>query len=598
MKRYCLELTLTGPVMMPGTENVTHGVDASFQRNWEGKFIIPGTQVKGVVRHALSAMATAIGKSKNPQSIIDRSWIDRFFGKASSASAEEYEEPGTTGWEPQRSRVLFSDLVLKDAKDHSQLMTRIGINNYTGTVKHGHIQILEQPLDIGEVGIFEGYITIRSEDEDAEEIRKWINKALAFVPAIGSGKSSGFGRVKGYKINEINEKKDEQEINEDLIHKIIAAGAADVTLKFDGPFLVACNTWNSNDFSGSENIPGSVLKAVIGEETGAYKTDDKLHDSLSRCVISQLSPLTEKGEPSPTIKHSDYCIKIDDGIIFLDALHDAVEEDAKCGLLSFQIDWKEEIWDKHPQKLEAGKTNILHSSRTRTAINSDEVADEGLLFSYSSIIPGEQVWKGCISKGSLTDAEFSALIKAIPEYLQGFGKTSTGAKITLAPKERHIPQPSGIITLMLETDACLHAPDDLFSFDMVNDDAEQLRLQYQAYFANALRERQTFEEIQFDNTDLSLQFYARQYRIGGYLAGRYPPSATGYYPWILTKAGAVFQFTVPKGYEEAARSFFQRGLPVPSSFDEHRKTWRGNPFVPENGFGEVTFIDPMKGSVS
>jgi len=81
-------------------------------------------------------------------------------------------------------------------------------------------------------------------------------------------------------------------------------------------------------------------------------------------------------------------------------------------------------------------------------------------------------------------------------------------------------------------------------------------------------------------------FSQKQKRVGGYLAARYPIVDNGYYPWILTDAGSVFEFGYPGRIGER-RQTFSAGLPVPSGFTESRKTWSGNPFVPENGFGEI-----------
>ena len=73
-----------------------------------------------------------------------------------------------------------------------------------------------------------------------------------------------------------------------------------------------------------------------------------------------------------------------------------------------------------------------------------------------------------------------------------------------------------------------------------------------------------------------------------------------YLPWVLTAPGSVFVLKAQAGFEEAAQGrlaqWTTEGLPLPAWVETRYEstpgagdggTWHRNPFIPENGFGEV-----------
>jgi len=147
------------------------------------------------------------------------------------------------------------------------------------------------------------------------------------------------------------------------------------------------------------------------------------------------------------------------------------------------------------------------------------------------VFPGERVWKGKLCR-RLSDADFAKLLSQIPAEIKGIGKTKVSASVTGKPIEPD--QTTGLAKRRanrLETAACLHAPDDIFAFADELDPSKRLRLQISSLLANALRERETETNPTFNNEDLGLRFFAKQKRVGGYLAARYPIVDNGYYPW-------------------------------------------------------------------
>ncbi|SNY91605.1 CRISPR/Cas system CSM-associated protein Csm3, group 7 of RAMP superfamily [Cohaesibacter sp. ES.047] len=581
MKCYNLTISVTGPLMIAGIEAIAHGVDAPFLRNHEGRIIIPGSQIRGVVRHVMRAMAAKSDR-------LPEEKADRLFGQVSATAgenADEAFESNSSAWEPRYGEIEFSDLVIEGREDRSSAMTRVAVDGFTGAVSHGSLQVLEQPIAVGETIDFSGYIEIQTKDGDEDEMADWVRKALILTPAIGAHKSAGFGKIERILLENGVETKTEYAVDEGVIAQIVRAGAAEVVLVFDAPFLVSSGRWNTNLFTGSPDVPGSVLKAAIAQSTGANETDSSLYQSLAGCVMAELRPAREDETRPMTPPLSLYYLETMGEL--LDAIDVSPSDWAEDGeMISFAMDWKEgskpfELRSQsYPRSFDAS-----YHVRTHTAINDSGTADTGKLFTFAAVEPKDFVWKGRISKGALNDDEFAELLRALPGRLLGIGKTRVSASLSIQPVEPISDRISGEVIMVLETDACLHTPNDLFAFG--DEPAEeQLRLQYQAYLAGALRDR-TGNSIVFSDEDLNLKFYASQRRLGGYLSARYAPTDDGYYPWLVTNAGSVFRFVVPEGCEVALESFVSCGLPVPAGFDTARKHWQGNPFVPENGFGEV-----------
>ncbi len=82
-----------------------------------------------------------------------------------------------------------------------------------------------------------------------------------------------------------------------------------------------------------------------------------------------------------------------------------------------------------------------------------------------------------------------------------------------------------------------------------------------------------------------IDFCARQYLAGGYLAMRRRPWPGVYHPFVVTAAGSVFLLAGHIG--DRLNVLIRTGLP-PSAFKEAASLdWRNCPFVPGNGYGEI-----------
>lgn len=590
MPSYAIRLSIAGPLMATGLETFQYGIDAPFLRDADGKrFVLPGTQLRGVLRHVMLEMSSAAPDK------LERRWIDRLFGSASGDADNDGFDGPSSGWEPKSGILTISDLAAPEpSAGRARTMTRIAINDFTGSVEHGHLQVLEQPAGINDVVIFEGRVTINADEDSATALVGWIEKALALVPAIGANKSAGFGRIVAQPVLElIPAVPAVPAVQPDALPALAEAGPAELVLEFDGPFLVSADRWNSNLISGQSRVSGAALKAVVAQMTGARAPDHPLHGPLAQVIFRELRPAKPDAARPRTPSLSFFAVEGENELL------DGFSEDPELyasisgGNVAFLPDIKPD--DPALSRLLSRLGETFSESRyirTRTAINANGTADAGKLFTYSAVKPGGHVWKGSLHRGSASAESFSALLAALPARVEGFGKTRVSARLTVVPAKHAAPAPtSGKVMLVLETPACLHTPEDLFAFPEEPDADERLRLQYQAYFASALRSAAAGSGPTFRDSELDLRFFAQQKRVGGYIAARYPVFENGYYPWILTVAGSAFELTLPDGYDEALPRLIESGLPVPVGFDGERRTWRGNPFVPENGYGEIRLLE-------
>ena len=100
-----------------------------------------------------------------------------------------------------------------------------------------------------------------------------------------------------------------------------------------------------------------------------------------------------------------------------------------------------------------------------------------------------------------------------------------------------------------------------------------------------------------DNSFDLVRYYAQQSLQGGlYLYKTFQEGSDKYTPYLLTNAGSVFLLKVTDAAKAAThlKKWQTGGLPVPAWARDHfarngkdGADWSNQPFVPENGFGEI-----------
>lgn len=152
-KDYQLLLTFQCPMLTHASGTMRLGLDAEMQ-SYQDQPAINGSLIKGNIRHMLNEFDELLeGALKND--------INSWFG---NESIEQYK--------PQRTQIDFDFfwLLSKPYKKTQHQRTRISIDQKTGTVEKGMLQIVEDCFPIGsEDPVFTGKITTRFNDKKQQK---------------------------------------------------------------------------------------------------------------------------------------------------------------------------------------------------------------------------------------------------------------------------------------------------------------------------------------------------------------------------------------------------------------------------------------------
>ena len=558
---FSVSLRIRTPFIFPATTGAFHSVDTAMLRNQNGALMLPGSQLRGVLRQILEEIS--LGGSDHLAPDVVAKWFGTRNGVDQRVTREEH-------WPMERSLVEFKDLVeqtegearLSGASSTAQ-QTRVSIDPETGAAIHGALQVIEQPDLPGKVFEFKGLVHVFAGLEECKLFVKWLKIALALVPSIGAYKSIGFGRVAGFDLGT------PRQVTSTTFQSTDTGCGLDYWLEFNDPFLVNAQGWGGNVLSGATTIPGSVVKAVLAKSL----PPDFPTDRISELVIQEARPVRNKDERRPQIAPlSIYSLN---GYDIGDARRRTKPADWVGDTIAFCHDWKE--MGHEVGSLAASYPNhneFPRETRTRTAVGDNNVAETSQLFSYSAIVPNGMIWRGKIWFGN--DHNFSDFAGKLPEQLFGIGKTNASAKITFSPCEKPEP-PKEIdeIHIVLETPAWI----PLASPNKEQSRSDALRSSYHSFFVDSLG----FDKATFDEFD----FYAAQARTGGFLSGRFRHDPDRYAPRHLTLAGSTFSFYGLQALPEKLMAAMTHGLPISNCLGSRAKSWKTNPFLPQNGFGEI-----------
>lgn len=567
MQQYVFEvsLQLRAPVLSQATGGRKHGLDTVTVRDDHDIPSLLGSSIRGNLRHAWLDLAKASGKLQIAQ-------IEEWLGTPSL-------EEGNNS--PQRARLSFSYYWQAQQKTTPNVRHRISIDEKTGAVQEGALQVIESPFITGEIIEFTGEIYALSENE--EELKNplfWLRKGLNYIPALGALRGVGFGRVEKIRISE-------PKLTKTSTQAIPKTAQFGIALKLDRPFCFAKHHSKNNHFSSDTFITGG---AILGVLSRYLKENSVLKTHFDKIKISHAFPSANQKRPLAT-PQSFVGVKIENETKVYD-----LSLKNKAGLIhgkapAFSPDWKKE-WGIVTGL--CGQVEPSRSVHTHTAITEKGEQDEdGRLFSMEVIHPNNYQWLANVNCEQVPEVARPQVLQELHQLfsqgLHGLGKTKASARVNYCetPYEyalaaNHLPEKQGeTFVLMLQTPALLLPnPYDI----PPSNGGTKLREIYTAVW-NALAGEQAFK--------LS-HFYARQQLVGGaYLQQRFWSEQAHYNPAILTSAGSVFVFTVEnleKTHEILAR-WLADGLPQHSD-TFGGENWQQNPYIANNGYGEIV-INPQ-----
>ncbi len=578
-QHYKLELTFSGSLLTQAAGTMALGMDVEMQKDSQGQPVINGSLIKGNIRHTLEEFSELLADTQLSQI------IDHWFGK--ETSDQQYT--------PQRTQIDF-DFFWKLTTPYEKSLnqrTRIAIDSTTGTVKEGALQIVEDcfPLNNSSSPIFSGIITTRfSNNKDQKIFEKWVNKALEYIPAMGSFKGIGWGKLKSAKLKpcELNYANPERN---SLPANTTRLG---IQLELDRPFCIGRpRTPESNQIVSDDFIAGNVIKGLIAR---LYDNNEKLLEEklcFNQLIMTHALP-TDKNtnQRNLPIPLSLATFEIEEGkekkVVDMAGLTQQAERILWEKAPTFSPDWKEQDKKSIAQALQQETSEPKRSLVLRTEINKKGISEEGKLFSLECIEPKNYYWSADIDLCLIDEEKRKTVLKELQDKLSngfyGIGKTKAHAKLTFklkAPYKAKTDQLTvGRQIVTLTTTARILPPD--LSIQGTNS-AKPLKESYQNYWRKVLTATVTLEN-----------YYAQQSLTSTYyhqLRNRQTEKA--YYPEWLTDAGSVFILEINDAKAlEKLQKYAETGLPAHSEADDTPANWKTTPYLPEQGYGEIQINNP------
>jgi hypothetical protein len=583
-RAYELTITLRSPFMFQGVVNTRTGVDVALLRDQLGAVIIPGTQVRGVLHAALNTLAKATGGS-----IINPDEIAALFG-VSSDDAPESDQP-------QRGLAIFDDLAGPSASGKLQT-TRIKIDEATGTVDKGSLQVIELAALPGAECIFSGQLIIRHGTGfngvalDMARIGNALKKALALVPSIGAYKSAGFGEV-------IQEK---TRITEDASGRrtlTIAASAKPGSstaerqtfdMSFDRPIMVDTLRADANNFESASIIPGGTIKGALATRLALGGMDPQhpgaLADAFAALRVSHAFPVDPASGALADLPLPLSLLIVGKGTDDTRYAH-AVPGHGHAMLhrnrpAEFVANGKEMDQSAAREALALPAFCPVKLPRVHVQIDEERIAAVTSRL-YTTVLVGHLGldkkplrWRFSVDTGGVADPALRALFTdLLAEPLDGVGRNGSTASMTAVGPTPALPALAvgETVDLWLLTPAMLSEPKDGVALGPID-------AGHASYFDRYLA-----------NTEM-VACLAKRTMAGGYQPNRFRAyGANTYFPFIITRPGAVFRIRiVSEASRDAVLSALRFGLPC-ADINGGPPNWRISPYLHENGYGAVRLLD-------
>lgn len=549
---FLISLTLRAPFLLAGLEPQIYGVDTCQTRTRDGFAIIPGSHLKGVLRHSITLM---FGQQR----------AEKLFG----VSDDVLDGGG---------QITFLDLV-SSARNFGKI-TRLEVDEETGAAREGHLVTVEAVAPAGAEIEFTGEGTILG--ISANEAKIMINDLQAAfdqVVSMGRYKSIGYGRLVSRQIGA-------------PVPKVPKVGLwqiddAEVEFSFslDRPLMTDIQRPDNSTLHSSETITGAAIKATLARNLRA-----KFNGSIPEEIDAFVSRLVV-GHASPDIENKATNLS-------------QVEVEGQYALVSYgDVDLGIEQRFKPDFKKPTNKTTLDRIVRTRSAIDAERGASaDGQLFTHSAVShefnDRPLVFTSRILRPTQDAATSSShdawkvCLDALKEGLFGIGKTKAcTAEISLKSTAVTSDWAStNSVEISLQSSALMLRVRHL-------DTPMAYKNAFAAYWFAVSDGELNLAADPADPAEFDM-FVSVSFR------GDFASNKFGYFgregrePWVLVDAGSVFRLEA-KNCEAAAiqlKKFRDQGLPVAEWQDDgtlivhELADYRECPFLPQNGYGAIELI--------
>ncbi len=596
-----ISLTLLGPFLTAATNPQSYGLDKSFHRDHLGRPVIPASHVKGKLRMALEELWEFI----EPDQAVSIEWL---FGQPSAENS----------YEPRPGGLKFSDFSIQAALEEEgqkklllRQRTRTTIDPVSGTAAEYMLRTFEDRFPSGMEITCQGEITFFARtSEEAQKIANMLRLGFIWLANLGSEKGVGFGRLKAVKV-------DDPLASNKAVQATQGSDSLDIRIQPQEPIAVGgVQKRRTNYAEAGQVLPGSAIKGALATRlnqafgvepihrelskanAGDYTGFEKLAEYFSAIRLTHAFP-AHQGAPRP--------VKMPITVVHID------EEEWDVALASsdvpmhagrapaYFIDWKE------PQEyFGAAMPEQIHVTHTEIDDHSRRSL-QGNLFTETYLSPldaqGRAVeWICKADFRGIADAaerrqvslEFA---RAMQLYFDGLGRENRRVRVSVASREEPAAILSndllvdGLALLSLQSDAIMLDPEAVRRLQPWDD----LHNLYAAFWHEISMGQGSSPCLEL------VDFFAHQSFKGGYLYHRYlgqverQARPNHYRPYYLTNAGSLFKLRArdEKAARKCLEKWLQQGLDLPAwAREEYGQyggdLWQACPFVPENGYGEVT----------
>ncbi len=574
LKKKTINITLgiQGPILCKATAPSSWGIDATFDRNYEGIPYIDRSHIKGKLKEALKELGTNKGD------------IDKWLGNGDSDGA----------------MLKISDFYYEycpRAVIYDNRLTRTKMDRDRGVVDDTALLSMENAFPLKAMPYeWNGCIEFIAEDNIIDDIYTEVTSGLKWITSVGAEKTVGFGKIVSVK--------SEGEKIEDLSLPVSLPVANPpeewftVIIKAEEPILIG-GVQRATNYRESESIiPGGMIKGTLAAtlnmlcginnpvSTPINEKNDKvpthykaLSKHFSKIRFTHAFPTTGSTRPV-VIPYS----AVAEGDNFYDAALDEGVKLVNGKAPVFRTDWKND-----PNNF--GWAYPRTMAKTRTGIDENlRRAEDNMMFTYQYVCPVDTdnnriIWRGLVRLPEEDRASLHAeLLDVLPRITQ-MGKRSSKVKVSITPGKCSHAQiendpvitANGVVIVSLQSDALMVNPDNMLKNQQT---AEKLHELYKQYW-----------EAASGSSMEMIRFFAHQRLLGGYLVKRHGGK---YYPFYLTGAGSVFVLKA-SDKETAMRKIEEWktcGLQVPewakTKYQKpNQELWQTCPFFPENGYSEV-----------
>jgi hypothetical protein len=596
-----IDITLQAPWLVHGNDPGRWGLDAVHLRAPDGlRRTLPGTLLLGRVREAWQEWAAekALGWAHDPAQ-----WL------GPNADADETEDAGNSGTtgrrQPRFARLHVDDLLevcAPEALQKRQLstVTRLQMDALAGAGKDGMLLAIEQEEPPGTKIAFSGVWRAWLAESEAPALANAIGKALRWQSRIGAFRNIGFGEVSD--VGVVVRPYLRLANNNATAAAFVAGGSAGprgLSLAFTQSLAVGNRRINGNTFESSDVIPGAAIKAALAK---SFKERmGHVPEWFDALRISHALPAAGHKRPAPLPLSLVTGKSAQNTDCIWDLAHsDAAPLDAKHHAAAFQLDWKPDKFDKADADSKRGWGNTQRYLRVRTAIESGRAKDKSL-FAYEAVVAaangeGDNTtitrWMATLDLPKQFDnaAHWQEIFTAFTTAPLGpLGKTDAFCEAHLLPSTPVVWPSQMPETGHTEVRLQLITPALLTSTHSVLNNTSCAPADLQQIYQTAFDQIALATAPGMGNALTLKRFFATQQMAGGdYLHKRF--SGGSYLPYVLTQPGSVFVFVVnePANATELLGLWQKHGLPLSADVKQHHGgDWRSNPYLPQNGYGEV-----------